>query len=91
MKLGQIKCVDLEIQLIQYQMPIVTKESVNVTLDTFRQMPKIFVITVRTHMFGIVLKKNVNTEKMRMNQTLRVTLRVIVHPSFSVALTMNLR
>ena len=91
MKLGRIKCVDLEIQLIQYQMRIVTKESVNATLDTSLQMPKIFVITVRTHMFGIVSKKYVNTDKMRMNQTLRVTLRVIVYLSFSVALTMNLR
>ena len=66
-------------------MRTVTKESVNATLDTFLPMPKIFVITVRSHMFGIVLKKNVITEQMRTNQTL------IVNLSFSVALIMNLR
>ena len=89
MKLGQIKFVDLVIQLIQYQMRTVIKESVNAILVTSLPMLKIFVITARSHMFGKVPKKSVKRIKMKMNQI--NGLRVIVYLSFSAVPTRSLR
>ena len=89
MKLGQIKFVDLVIQLIQYQMRTVIKESVNAILVTSLPMLKIFVITARSHMFGKVPKKSVKRIKMKMNQI--NGLRIIVYLSFSAVPTRSLR
>ena len=89
MKLGQIESVDLVIRLIQYQMRIVIKESVNAILDTSPQKPKTFVITIHCQMFGIASKRHVLCWIMTTN--LIATLEVIVNLSFSAVPIISLR